>query len=161
MWDMGRGLVDRLTQITLAIVMVGPQPMASARGRTNADAAAENTYRTTIPLISIITEYRGIRGKVGGVDDSQLFTAMTSAERVCMQSTALIQSASDLISKHNVLPLCMRRVDRKVAYYVFRGVRVIMSPNPLIAVITRGGAIPPALTGQRLSSTELKASRSM
>ena len=63
--------------------MVGPHPIAFASGRTNADAAAENRYLTT-GMVSCEAGY-GI--------DIQLLTAMTSADRVCMQSTALSSSA--------------------------------------------------------------------
>jgi hypothetical protein len=34
--------------MTPDIVIVGPHPIAFARGKINADAAAENRYRTTI-----------------------------------------------------------------------------------------------------------------
>jgi len=62
--------------------MVGPHPIAFASGRTNADAAAENRYLTT-RMISF-------EGQLGF--NVQLLTAMTSADRVCMQSTALWMS---------------------------------------------------------------------
>lgn len=59
-----------------ATVHVRPQPIASAMGSTNADAAAANRYR--IPDCQ------------SGKDAySQLFTAMTSADRLCIASTAL------------------------------------------------------------------------
>ena len=62
-----------------AIVMVKPQPMAFANGSTKAEAAAEKRYRTT-----------GNQSESHDrADDVQLLTAMTSADRCCMQSTAL------------------------------------------------------------------------
>ena len=84
------------------MVMVNPQPIAFAMGKTNADAAAANKYRT--PVISYFCK-----------GHAQLFTAMTSAERSCIESTA----------------------------YVLSGARVNIRPAPWITMKTTGGATPP------------------
>jgi hypothetical protein len=70
------------TLMMAAIVIVNPQPIPFAMGRTNAEAAAANIYRTTRSRVSE-------KQMSFAYIHLQLFTAMTSALLFCIESMRL------------------------------------------------------------------------